>query len=135
MLLQQIAMYPVSGGKFINVAGVKRIPGSGPVYEGPWVETTTADSVAKLFEDWQPKALGIIKASLSSSASTAGVGSVLIKRPCCRQCRTRSAGQCMPCASCRPMSRDELRSLETLYVNCLSTLHVERFEYVSVNHA
>ena len=119
-------MYPVSGGKFINVAGVKRMPGSGPVYQGPWVETTTADSVAKLFEHWQPKALGIIKASLSSSGSTAGVGSVLIKRPRCRQCRTHSAGQCMPCASCRPMLRGELRLSETPYVKRLSFAHIFR---------
>ena len=134
-MLQQLIIYPVSGGKVISVAGIKRIPNSGPVYEGPWVETTTAETVAKLFEHWQPQAVGIIKAGLSSSASTAGVGLVLTNGLCGRQCRTRSAGQCMPCASCRPMSRDELRSLETLYVNCLSTLHVERFEYVSVNHA
>ena len=61
MLLQQITMYPVSNGKVINVAAVRRIPGSGLVYDGPWVETITPENVAKLFENWDPKGLGIIK--------------------------------------------------------------------------
>ena len=66
MPLQQITMYPVSNGKFINTAAVKRIPGSGPVYDGPWVETVTGEAAAKHFEHWDTKALGIIKARLFS---------------------------------------------------------------------
>ena len=118
-MLQQLIIYPVSGGKVISVAGIKRIPESGPVYEGPWVETTTAETVAKLFEHWQPQAVGVIKVSLSSSTGTTGVESRLTDGLCGRRCRIRSAGQCMPCASCRPTSRDELRSSETLYVKRL----------------
>ncbi|KAM5540134.1 hypothetical protein V8D89_006274 [Ganoderma adspersum] len=58
----QITIYPVSNGKFINIAAIKRILGAGPVYDGPWVETTTGETVAKLFEHWDPRALGVIKA-------------------------------------------------------------------------
>lgn len=66
MLLQQITMYPVSNGKFINVAAVRRIPGSGPVYDGPWVETITPEAVAQQFENWDPKGVGIIRVRLLS---------------------------------------------------------------------
>ena len=54
-------MYPLLGGKFVNVAAIKRIPGSTTVYEGPWVEPTNAETVAKLFENWEPNALAIAK--------------------------------------------------------------------------
>ena len=61
---QQMALYPVSGGKFINVAAIKRVPGPATVYEGPWVEPTNAETVARLFENWEPRALAIAKVRL-----------------------------------------------------------------------
>ena len=69
MLLQQITMYPVSNGKFINVAAVRRIPGSGPVYDGPWVETITPEDVAQQFENWDPKGVGIIRVRMLSATT------------------------------------------------------------------
>ena len=53
--------YPVTDGKVINVLAVKYTPGHGKVYDGPWVEPTTGDAVAKLFEGWEPNALALIK--------------------------------------------------------------------------
>ncbi|KAI1789079.1 FAD/NAD(P)-binding domain-containing protein [Ganoderma leucocontextum] len=61
----QITMYPVSGGDMINIAAVRYIPGSTTVYPGPWVENTPAETVAKLFEGWDPRGVGIIKAITS----------------------------------------------------------------------
>ncbi|TBU45377.1 FAD/NAD(P)-binding domain-containing protein [Dichomitus squalens] len=54
-------IYPVSGGKIINVLGVVYTPGSGTVYDGPWVETSTSDEVGKLFDGWEPKVLAVLK--------------------------------------------------------------------------
>ncbi|KAM5540110.1 hypothetical protein V8D89_006250 [Ganoderma adspersum] len=59
---RNIVMYPISGGKFINVFAAKYTPGAGTVYPGPWSEPTTGEAVAKEFEGWDPKALGMIKA-------------------------------------------------------------------------
>ena len=36
-------------------------PGSGTVYDGPWVESRTSEEVGKLFEGWEPRALAVIK--------------------------------------------------------------------------
>ena len=63
-LLQDMVIYPVSGGKFINVLAVKYTPDAGTVYDGPWSEPTTAEIVAKVFEGWEPRAVGLIKVSL-----------------------------------------------------------------------
>ena len=57
-----MVFYPVSGGKFINVLAVKYTPGHGRTYDGPWVEPTTGEAVAKMFEGWLPKALAALKA-------------------------------------------------------------------------
>nr|VWP01621.1 Uncharacterized protein [Ganoderma boninense] len=58
-----MVLYPISGGKFINVLAAKYTPGGdGTVYDGPWSEPVTVEAVAKEFEGWGPKALGMIKA-------------------------------------------------------------------------
>ena len=62
-----MVFYPVSGGKFINVLAVKYTPGHGRTYDGPWVEPTTGEAVAKKFEGWLPKALAALKVRLSSA--------------------------------------------------------------------
>ncbi|KAM5540130.1 hypothetical protein V8D89_006270 [Ganoderma adspersum] len=54
--------YPLTGGKLVNVLAIKYTPGHGRTYDGPWVESTTADAVVKLFEGWEPHALTLIKA-------------------------------------------------------------------------
>ncbi|PIL34427.1 hypothetical protein GSI_03202 [Ganoderma sinense ZZ0214-1] len=59
---RDVVIYPVSGGKFVNVLAVKHTPGAGPVYDGPWSEPTTVEVVAKVFEGWESKTLGLIKA-------------------------------------------------------------------------
>ena len=59
-----MTLYPVSGGKFINVAAIKRVPGSATVYDGAWIEHTNAETVVKLFENWEPKALAVTKVRL-----------------------------------------------------------------------
>ncbi|KAI1789080.1 FAD/NAD(P)-binding domain-containing protein [Ganoderma leucocontextum] len=59
---RNIVIYPVSGGKFINVLAAKYTPGCGPVYDGPWSEPTTGEAVAEMLEGWEPRALGLIKA-------------------------------------------------------------------------
>ena len=65
-----MTLYPVSGGKFINVAAIKRIPGSTTVYKGPWIEPTNAETVVELFENWEPKALAVTKVRLFYIMST-----------------------------------------------------------------
>nr|VWO96893.1 Mannitol 1-phosphate dehydrogenase [Ganoderma boninense] len=59
---RDMVIYPVSGGKFVNVLAVKYNPGAGPVYDGPWSEPTTVEVIAKVFEGWEPRALGLIQA-------------------------------------------------------------------------
>ena len=53
--------YPLTGGKIINVLVVKYNPDHGKVYDGPWVEPTTGEAVAKLFEGWEQNAVTLIK--------------------------------------------------------------------------
>ena len=128
MPLQQITMYPVSNGKFINAAAVKRIPGSGPVYDGPWVETVTGEAAAKHFAHWDPKALGIINVRLLSLQRAAGiprVQQIFIRDLYHRRFLTHSAGRCTLCTSCRPTSKDEPRSSEMLYVSLGPSLNFD----------
>ena len=54
-------MYPISGGKFINVFAANYTPGAGTVYPGPWSEPTTGEAVAEKFEGWEPRVLDMIK--------------------------------------------------------------------------
>ncbi|KAI1789078.1 hypothetical protein LXA43DRAFT_594836 [Ganoderma leucocontextum] len=57
-----IVIYPVAGGRFVNVLAVRYTPGHDRVYDGPWVEPITGEAIAKLFEGWQAWALDTIKA-------------------------------------------------------------------------
>ncbi|PIL34399.1 hypothetical protein GSI_03174 [Ganoderma sinense ZZ0214-1] len=60
---RNMVLYPISGGKLINVFAAKCTPGSeGTVYDGPWSEPVTSEAVVKEFEGWGPKALGMIRA-------------------------------------------------------------------------
>ncbi len=36
---------------------MKYTPGHSRTYDGPWVEPTTGEAVARLFEAWEPNAL------------------------------------------------------------------------------
>ncbi len=54
----------MSGGKFVNVLAMKYTPGSGPVYEGSWSEPTTGEAVAKVYEGWEPRVLGLMRVRL-----------------------------------------------------------------------
>ena len=56
-----MVLYPVTGGKFINFVGGVYTPGSGNVYEGPWVKKTTPDEVAPNYEGFDPSAIEIAK--------------------------------------------------------------------------
>ena len=118
-----MTIYPVSGGKFINVAAIKRVPGATMVYEGPWMEPTNAETVVKLFENWEPKALAIAKVRLyyiiMSTLATRYEVSLLIFGPHHRRFRSHSSGQYTSYLSCRPTSKDEPPSSETLYVKTL----------------
>ena len=59
--------YPISWGKFINVAAFVKYPGKeGTVYDGPWVAPTTPEQVTKEFEDWDPELPSLLKVSRSS---------------------------------------------------------------------
>ncbi|EJF62089.1 FAD/NAD(P)-binding domain-containing protein [Dichomitus squalens LYAD-421 SS1] len=58
---RHVVLYPVSGGELVNIVSSVYTPGSGTVYDGPWVETTTSDKVAKLFEGFNPNAVALIK--------------------------------------------------------------------------
>nr|VWO96890.1 Mannitol 1-phosphate dehydrogenase [Ganoderma boninense] len=57
-----IIIYPMAGGKSINVLAIRYIPGHSKVFDGPWVQSMTQDAIAKLFEGWQPWALETIMA-------------------------------------------------------------------------
>ena len=62
-----MALYPVAGGKLVNVVAVKYTPGYGRVYSGPWVESISGEAATKPFEGWDPKALTIIKVRFFTS--------------------------------------------------------------------
>ncbi|KAM5540139.1 hypothetical protein V8D89_006279 [Ganoderma adspersum] len=57
-----IIIYPIAGGKSVNVLAIRYIPGHGKVFDGPWVESITREAIVKLFEGWQPWALEAIMA-------------------------------------------------------------------------
>ncbi|TBU31268.1 FAD/NAD(P)-binding domain-containing protein [Dichomitus squalens] len=58
---RHIVLYPVPGGELVNVVSSVYTLGSGTVYDGPWVETTTSEKVAKLFEGFIPNGVALIK--------------------------------------------------------------------------
>ncbi|EJF57443.1 FAD/NAD(P)-binding domain-containing protein [Dichomitus squalens LYAD-421 SS1] len=58
---RHIVLYPVSGGELVNVVSSVYTLGSGTVYDGPWVETTTSEKVAKLCEGFIPNGVALIK--------------------------------------------------------------------------
>ena len=67
--MQDIIIYPIAGGKSVNVLAIRYIPGHGKVFDGPWVESITREDVVKLFEGWQPWALEAIMVRFSPSTA------------------------------------------------------------------
>ena len=62
--MQDIIIYPIAGGKSVNVLAIRYIPGHGKVFDGPWVESVTGEAVAELFEGRPPWALETIRVRL-----------------------------------------------------------------------
>ncbi|KAM5540138.1 hypothetical protein V8D89_006278 [Ganoderma adspersum] len=55
-------IFPIAGGKSVNVVATKYIPGHAGVHDGPWVESRNGEAIVEQFEGWQTWALETIMA-------------------------------------------------------------------------
>ena len=63
-------IYPISGGRIINVAAVVHDDGQeGTIYEGPWTSTVEGGEWVRRFSGWEPNVQEITKVGVFTPKS------------------------------------------------------------------